>query len=131
MRILNNILKVLLALILVSPILGALGVFPAPTRDLYHTDQAFEFIQFLMGNANYINYIMSVVFAVSIVLLFTKREALAAILILPIVVNIVAFHMFLDGGLFTAGAIMAIVIALLDIYFLWQNRAKYKALWII
>jgi hypothetical protein len=128
MKILHNILKVLLALILLMPILGVLGIFPPPTRDLYNTDKAFDFINMLTTHAGYINYIIVLVFAVCIVLLFTRREALAAVLILPIMVNIVGFHMFLDGGLFTAGAIPAIALLLLDVYFLWKNRKQYKPL---
>lgn len=37
--------KVLLTLVLVMPILGVLGIFPAPTRELYSSSQAFLFIQ--------------------------------------------------------------------------------------
>ncbi len=128
MKVLNIILKILLVLLLVSPVLGALGVFPPPTRDLYNTDEGFAFIDMLMS-VGYINYIMAFVFAVCIVLIFMKRMALAALLLLPIVVNIVAFHAFLDGGLFTAGAIMADVLLLLELYFLWTNRHHYRSLW--
>lgn len=127
MKILNIISKTLLSLILIMPILGAVGIFPAPTRDLYNSDIAFEFIQMLMV-IRYINYIMSAVFAVAVVLLWTRREALAAILITPITVNIVAFHLFLDGGLFTGGAIMGNILLALNIYFLYQNRVKFREL---
>jgi len=127
MKILNIVLKVLLGLLLVSPILGALGIFPPPTPEMYNTPEAFAFIQMLF-TTGYILYIEAFVFAVSIVLIIMNRTALAALLILPITVNIVGFHMFLDGGLFTAGAMMANVLALLNAYFLWQNRARYKGL---
>lgn len=120
-------LKVLLSLIMVMPILGALGIFPAPTADLYNTPEAFAFIQTLM-DAWYINAIMAIVFAVALVSLWTKRVALAALLILPLTVNIVAFHVFLDGGFFTAGALMGNVLGALNIYFLWQQRAQYTPL---
>lgn len=128
MKILNIVFRVVLGLLLVSPILGALGVFPAPTADLYSTPEAFAFIDMLM-KSGYITYIMAIVFAISIVLIIMNRMAIVALLILPIVVNIVAFHLFLDGGLFTAGAIMADVLLLLNAYFLWQSREQYKALW--
>ncbi|MBP9691560.1 hypothetical protein KBD81_05785 [Candidatus Woesebacteria bacterium] len=127
MKIINVISKVLLSLILLMPILGAVQIFPAPTRELYNTDIAFEFIEMLM-TTRYINYIMSAVFALSIVLLWMKREALAAILITPITVNIIAFHLFLDGGLFTPGAVMGNILLVLNIFFLYQNRAKFKPL---
>ena len=120
-------LKVLLSIIMIAPILGALGIFPAPTADLYYTPEAFAFIQTLM-DAWYINAIMAIVFAVALVSLWTKRVALAALLILPLTVNIVAFHVFLDGGFFTAGALMGNMLGALNIYFLWQQRAQYLPL---
>ncbi len=126
-KYLNPVLKGILSLLLVSPILGTLGIFPPPTRDMYNTDQAFEFINILM-RSGYIMIIMAICFLLAIILLWTKRTAAAALLILPFTVNIVAFHLVLDGGLFTAGAIMGNVLLLLNVYFLWQYRTSYKQL---
>ncbi len=126
-KYLNPVLKGILSLLLVSPILGTLGIFPPPTRDMYNTDRAFEFINVLM-KSGYIMIIMTICFLLAIILLWTKRTAAAALLILPFTVNIVAFHLVLDGGLFTAGAIMANVLLLLNVYFLWQYRTSYKQL---
>ncbi len=128
MKVFNIILKIVLVLLLISPILGALGLFPAPTADLYNTPQAFSFIETLMATG-YINGIIAIVFALSIVLIISGRTAIAALLILPITVNIIAFHAFLDGGLLTSGAIMANVLFILNIYFLWRNIPAYKQLW--
>lgn len=127
MKIFNIVLRVVLALLLVSPILGTLGIFPAPTADMYGTPEAFAFIESLYV-ASYIMYIMAVVFAVAIYLIITNRMAFAALLILPITLNIIGFHAFLDGGLLTAGAIMGNVLLALNLYFLWRNRIVYKAL---
>ncbi len=119
--------KILLTLLLISPILGVLGIFPAPTRDLYQTDQAFQFVDLLM-KSRYVMYMDAVVFLLAIVCLWTRRTALAALLLLPISLNIVGFHAFLDGGPFTAGAIMGNVLFLLNLAFLWKERAQYKTL---
>jgi putative oxidoreductase len=127
MKALNIILRVLLGLLLVTPILGAFGIFPAPTPDLYNNPQAFAFIDMLF-QTKYVMYMMSVVFAISLVLIIMNRMALAALLLLPISLNIIAFHAILDGGLFTAGAIMGNVLFLLNIYFLWRNRDAYRDL---
>lgn len=127
MKIFNIVLKIILCLILLSPILGVLGVFPPPTPDLYNTPEAFAFIQ-MLTDTGFIAYLQVLVFAAAIVLIATNRTALAALLILPITVNIISFHLFLDGGLFTAGAILANVLFLLNLYFLWQNRARYASL---
>lgn len=123
-KFLNIFLKVLLSLILVMPILGATGIFPAPTPEMYNTDEAYAFIAMLM-EGGYILVIEAIVFALAIICLWTKRVALAAILILPITVNIIGFHLFLDGGLFTPGAMMGNLLLILNVYFLWQERKAY------
>lgn len=127
MNILNGTLRVLLCLLLAMPILGVLGVFPPPTADMYNTPEAFAFIEMLM-EGKYVNYIMGIVFVLTVILTITNRMAAAALLLLPVTVNIISFHAFLDGGLLTAGAIMANALALINLYFLWTNRARYKTL---
>jgi len=126
-KVVDIIFKVVLTLILVMPILGLTGLFPEPTADMYNTPEAFQFIQLLM-ESKYIMYLDSLIFVVSAVLLWTGREALAALLLLPVTVNIVGFHAFLDGGLFTGGAVMGNVMLLLNAYFLWKGCDKYKPL---
>jgi hypothetical protein len=126
-KVIDIVFKVMLSLLMVTPILGALGVFPAPTADMYTSAKSFAFIQAMMS-AGYITMTMAVVFALSLVCLWTKRVALAAILILPLTVNIVGFHLFLDGGLFVPGAIMADLLLVLNVYFLYQQRSVYKSL---
>jgi hypothetical protein len=124
MKTINTILKILLSFIILMPIAGALGIFPPPTPDLYNTPEAFAFIQMIVMGG-YIAYINAIVFAISFVLLWTNRVALAALLILPITVNVVGFHLFLDGGLFTAGALLGNIMLAINVYFLWQHRAMY------
>lgn len=126
-KILNITLKALLSLILLMPILGVTGIFPAPTPEMYNTPEAYDFIAMLMAG-KYIMVIEAIVFALAILCLWTKRVALAALLILPITVNIIGFHLFLDGGLFTPGAVMANVLLVLNLYFLWQERKEYLPL---
>lgn len=125
--ILSIVGKILLTLLLVMPIFGTLGIFPAPTPDMYQTPQAFQFVDLLM-KSKYIMVIDALVFLAAIICLWTKRTALAALLLLPITINIVGFHAFLDGGPFTAGAIMGNVLFLLNLAFLWQQRAQYRTL---
>jgi putative oxidoreductase len=126
-KAIDIVLKVVLSLILVLPILGVTGLFPPPTQDLYNTPEAFRFIE-TMNEDRYISIIMAVVHVVALVCLWTRRTALAALLILPITVNVVAFHAFLDGGLLTPGAVLGNVMVLLNAYFLWQHRREYRPL---
>ena len=126
-RILHILAKVVLSLILLLPVVGTTGILGEATRDLYNTDLAFAFIQ-ILTTVMYINYMMAVVHIVALIAFWTKREALAALLIAPITANVVAFHYFIDGGPFTSGAVLGNVMLLLNIYFLWVNREAYGSL---
>lgn len=126
-RTIDILLKVVLSVILLLPILGVTGVFPPPTQDLYNTPEAFQFI-LTLEQTRYINVIMVAVHVVALVCLWTRRTALAALLILPITVNVVAFHLVLDGGLLTGGAVLGNVMLLINAYFLWQHRNQYAPL---
>jgi len=120
-------LRILLSLILLLPVVGALGVLPPPTEDLYNTPEAFRFIQTL-EDVRYISAIMAVVHVIALICLWTGRTAIAALLILPITVNVVAFHLVLDGGLLTAGSALADVMLALNAYFIWRCRQQYRGL---
>jgi hypothetical protein len=121
------VLKVIFSLILVMPILGTFGILGEATRDLYNTDLAFAFIEMLVA-VGYINYMIAVVHVIALIALWTKREALAAVLVAPITANVVGFHTFIDGGPFTAGASLGDLMLLLNVYFLWMYREAYKPL---
>lgn len=118
-------LKVIFSLILLMPILGVTGILGEATRDLYKTDEAFAFIE-MLNEVKYITYMMVVVHFITLYALWTKREALAALIILPITLNVVGFHLVLDGGLLAAGAIPGNVMLIINGYLLWRNRTKYQ-----
>lgn len=120
------VLKIILTLLLISPVLGALGIFPPPAPEMYTNMRAYDFIKALMDS--YVIWGISITSLLVIVLIWAKREALAALLLLPLAVNIVGFHATLDGGLFTVGAIMGNVLFLINIYLLYKNRSKYSVL---
>ena len=128
MKIFNVILKVLFSLILLLPIVGSFGVLGEPTRELYNTDLAYDFIR-MLTETKYITIINAIIFAISLVLIWTRHMALAALLVLPITVNVVAFHAFIDGGLLTGGALLGNIMLLLNVYFLWHCRDHYSGIW--
>ena len=129
MRILNIILKVVFALILLMPVLGATGVFPPPTRDLYNTDEAFNFILMLM-EGGYLPLMNAFVCLLAFISLAMKRTLLAAFLALPITVNVIGFHAFLDGGLFTTGALLGNVMALINLYLVYLHKDEVQQLFL-
>lgn len=126
-KYMHVVAKVLFSFILLMPVIGITGLLGEATRDLYNTDRAFVFIQTL-NDAAYIIYIMAVVHIIAVIALWTRREALAALLAFPITINVVGFHLVLDGGLLTSGASLGNVMLLLNLYLLWKNREMIKPL---
>ncbi len=121
MKTINTIIKVILSILLIMPIFGILGFFPEPTAEMYTNETAFQFIQILMAS-KYIMYMEGIIFAVVLFSIWTRREALAGLLLLPLTFNIVGFHAFLDGGPLTGGAIMGNVLLLINVYLVWAYR---------
>jgi putative oxidoreductase len=126
MKITRIVLRILLCLLLVTPILGATGVFPAPTADLY-TPNGWAFMSALM-DSGYMMPLLAILCAIVIALTAMNKTALAAILLAPMTVNVIAFHAFVDTGLLSLSASLGIPLFLLNAFFLWDNRAKYKTL---
>lgn len=127
MKILTIIMRVLLGLVLLLPILGTLGVFPAPTADMY-SPSGWAFMQALMNTGYIMPLIGSVCFA-ALVCVVLNRTALAAIILLPFTVNVVLHHIFVDHSFLTASASLAHVLWVTNAYFLWLNWPKYRTLW--
>jgi putative oxidoreductase len=127
MKIINGIARVLLGLLVSTPILGVTGVFPEPTADLY-TPEGWAFMSALM-DAGYLMPLLAITCVVVLVLTIMNKMALAAVILAPLSVNIICFHAFVDTGLLSPSPILGELLFLLNVYFLWVNRAKYKALW--
>lgn len=127
MKILRIVLRVLICLLLLTPILGVTGVFPAPTAELY-TEPGWAFMSALMATPHMLPLI-ALTCAVCLVLFAMRRDALAAVILAPLSVNIICFHAFVDTGLLSASPILGEILFLLNAFFLWDNRKKYKALW--
>ncbi len=123
-------LKVIFSLIILLPVVSLIGILLGydiePKPEYYTNVEAYYFIKVLMDSM-YITVINSIVFTVGLILLWTKRVALASILIFPITVNVVAFHAFLDSGLFTGGALMGNCMLAINLYFFWYHFAQYKS----
>lgn len=125
------VLKGVFSLILLLPVVSLIGFLfgqdMSPKAEYYSSPEAYTFIKALM-DSGYIMVLNAIVFVLTFVLLWTKRAALAAVLVFPITINIVAFHAFLDGGLFTPGAVMGNVMLAINLYLLWHHRSQYQAL---
>ncbi len=130
-KYLDIVLRIILSLIIVMPVVSLIAIlFGAdiqPKPEYYNTPEAYSFIRILMDSM-YITVINAIVFALAFVFLWTKRVALAALILLPVTVNIIGFHAFLDGGLFTSGALMANILFILNLVYLWKERKSYVSL---
>jgi hypothetical protein len=60
--------------------------------------------------------------AVGAMLLLNRFVPLALALIAPVIVNIIAFHLFLDPSGIAPGA----VVLVLEAYLVWSNRQAYR-----
>jgi hypothetical protein len=125
------VLKAIFSLLILLPVVSfvaiLLGQDISPKPEYYNTEVAYSFIKILM-DTKYIVLTNSLIFAVSLVLLWTKRAALAAVLVLPVTYNIIAFHAFLDGGLLTGGAVMGDILFAINLYLIWYHRDQYLQL---
>ncbi|WP_292010680.1 MauE/DoxX family redox-associated membrane protein [Chryseobacterium sp.] len=61
-----------------------------------------------------------------VLFIFPKTRALGAIIILPVMTGILLHNTYRDPS--TSGIIMSIILFLINIFALWDNREKYKAL---
>ena len=56
-------------------------------------------------------------------MLANRFVSLALLLLAPVVVNIVAFHLFLEP----TGLVIAMVVLALHVYLLWTHRSAFRA----
>lgn len=119
-RYLPVIARVLLGLILL--VMGLNGFFyfiPAPDTPM--PAAAMDFAMAL-DKSGYMNQLVSgTQVVVGVLLLLNIFVPLALAIIAPIVINIVAFHVFLSYAMIAPG----IVVAILEIYLAWAYRKAY------
>jgi hypothetical protein len=128
MTILHQVLRVLLILLLLMPVAGGLGVFPPPTADMYPTPEGWAYMSALMATG-FMMPTLTILCGVCALLMILNRTALAAALLAPFTVNVMLFHWFLDPTPIGASSSIAYVLLLLNAYFLWVNREKYRPMW--
>ena len=110
---------------LVFFVFGLNGFFhfiPPPSTPM--PERATAFIGGLMGAAYFLPLLAGTQAIAGALLLLNRFVPLALIVLAPVIVNIVAFHLFLEPS----GLVIAIVVAALEIYLLAMNRAAYRAL---
>jgi hypothetical protein len=128
MKILTLVLRILLILLLVMPVLGGLGVFPPPTADMYPTPEGWAYMSAMM-ETGFMMPVLATLCGVCALLMIMNKTALAAALLAPFTVNVMLFHWFLDPTPIGPSSVMAYILLVLNAYFLWINREKFRPLW--
>ncbi len=81
-----------------------------------------------MGALLKTGYIMTIVAVVEIItgalILFNKYRALALVILFPILLNALLFHLFLDIG----NILFALMAIAMNIFLMYANKEKYSAL---
>jgi uncharacterized membrane protein YphA (DoxX/SURF4 family) len=119
-RYLPAVARILMGLIFL--IMGLNGFFyfiPAPKTPMPAEAIAFAVA---LDKTGYMNQLVSATeVIVAVLLLCNIFVPLALAIIAPVIVNIIAYHVFLDFNMIAPGA----VVAILEIYLAWTYRKKF------
>jgi uncharacterized membrane protein YphA (DoxX/SURF4 family) len=107
------------ALFLLSGLVGLLAA-PQPAPGL--PEGAIAFSASLMKTGYMVPLITGTEAIAGVLLLANRFVPLALALLAPVVVNIVAFHLFLEPS----GLVVAVVVAALEIYLAWGCRNAFR-----
>ncbi len=121
MKTVNIVIRILLGLLLLMTGFNKFFMFmPMPEM----VESAQQFMKALV-NTGYIMPIVAIVEIVTaLMIIFNRYQALALLILFPIMVNAFLFHLFLDiGGI--GGSAIAIIF---NLYLLVVNRDKFKEL---
>src|SRR5215207_2640730 len=99
---------------------GFFNFIPPPPTPM--PERAMAFIGGLMGSGYMLALIAGTQVVVGALLLVNRFVPLALLLIAPVVVNIVAFHIFLERS----GLPVALVVLTLETFLLWQYRVAFR-----
>lgn len=117
----TKILRILLALILLVIGLNKfLNFIPSPEIP----DNASEFVTSLKATGYILPVLGVVEIFIGLLLLFNKWVAFALLVLVPISLNVLLYHLFLD----IPSIGFAIVVAIINIVLIYKNWLRYKPL---
>jgi uncharacterized membrane protein YphA (DoxX/SURF4 family) len=122
-RFLPVIARILLGLtFLVFGLNGFFNFIPRPPKPM--AEGAMAFFGALVKTGYMIPMIASTQELVGVLLLINRCVPLALALIAPVIVNILAFHIWLEPS----GLVVAIVVVGLELYLAWSYRAAFRSM---
>jgi len=80
------------------------------------------------GPTGYLKFVKIFELVGGLVVMIPRLRNFGLLLLGPVIVNIVAFHMFIGGGFNDFKDPMMIVMLVLSIYLLWDGRKKFAGL---
>ena len=101
---------------------GFFNFIPPPTKAM--PDDLLAFFNGIMKSGYLFQLLKGTEVAVGVLLLINRFVPLALVLIAPVVVNIVAVHLFLDRS----GLPVALVVLACELYLAWAHRKAYRPL---
>ncbi len=122
-RHLPTIARILMGLLFfVFGLNGFLHFIPEPKQAM--PEGAVSLIGALLKSGYMLPMVMGTQFLVGVLLLSNRFVPLALALIAPIILNIVAFHLFLAPS----GLGLALVVLVLELYLAWAYRSSYRSM---
>jgi len=113
--------RVLLGLVfVVCGLNGFLNFIPPPSEPM--PDRAMAFFVAMIGTGYLIPLVAGTQVLAGALLLANRFVPLALILLAPVIVNIVAFHVFLEPS----GLVISLVVLALESSLLWSQRTAYR-----
>lgn len=101
---------------------GFLNFIPPPATPM--PERAMSFIGALLGTGYMLPLIAGTKVVSGVLLLTNRLVPLALLFLAPLIVNIVAFHVFLEPS----GLAIAIIVLALEIFLVWTRRAAFLPL---
>ncbi|WP_353088965.1 DoxX protein [Flavobacterium sp.] len=121
----TKIVRIMLGLVLV--VFGLNKVLPSPIIPLPQLpDNASSFMTSLAATGYVLKVLGILEVFIGALLLTRKWVAFALIMLAPISINIVLFHLFLDAS----GMLVALVIAVLNSILIYKHWSQYRSLFL-
>ena len=125
-RYLHHVLRILLGLLFLAPGIIGLLHLAAPPPD--YPAAAMAFSSALEATGYFMPMLAIVQLACAVALLLGWWVPLALVMLVPITVNILLFHVFLTPHLLLGSAAPGVVVFVFNLWLLWIYRVHYRGL---
>ncbi len=126
MRFFTLFLRLVLGVFLLRTAAMKFG-FLGPLEPALFTPEGFIYLEALRGSGFIWPAVGIVSFFCGTCLLLNRFVGLAAVVLMPISLNFLLFHLFYDPSFPHAFGLQSYFLFLANIYFLWRERKRYEA----